>query len=111
MSTTDANWLALCATADVKTDAPKRVEPAGLPALAVFKLDDEYFVTDDTCTHGEASLCDGFVEGDEVECPWHSGKFCIRDGKATAFPAIEPITVYKTQVVDGQVCIEQSVAR
>lgn len=104
--TTSATTRPLCATVDVEPDAPMRVEIEGLPPLAVFNLDGEFFVTDDTCTHGEASLCDGFVDGDEVECPWHSGKFCIRDGRATAFPAVEPIKVYRTSVVDGKVCIE-----
>ena len=95
----------LCHAIDVEIGTPVRVEVEGLPPLAVFQLDDGFYVTDDTCTHGEASLSDGFVEGDEIECPWHSGKICIKDGKATAFPAIEPIKVYKTQVVDGRVCI------
>ena len=98
-------WLPVCTTADVEIGTPKRVETHGLPPLAVFQLDDGFYVTDDTCSHGEASLCDGFVDGDEVECPWHSGKFCIKDGSATAFPAIEPIKVYRTRVVDGQVYI------
>ena len=103
-STTET-WLALCATADVEIGAPKRIETSGLPPLAVFQLDDGFYVTNDTCTHGEASLCDGFVDGGEVECPWHSGKFCIKDGSALTFPAIEPIKVYRTRVVDGQVYI------
>ena len=47
-----------------------------------FRLGD----TSDVCTHGGASLSEGFVVGDEIECPWHSGRFCIRDGKATALP-------------------------
>jgi nitrite reductase/ring-hydroxylating ferredoxin subunit len=99
-------WRPLCAAGSVEIGTPVRVEVEGLPPLAVFHLEDGFFVTDDTCTHGEASLCDGFVEGDEVECPWHSGKFCVKDGKATAFPAIEPIKVYRTQVIDGDVCID-----
>ena len=85
----------LCNAAHVEIGMPVRVEVEGLPPLAVFQLDDGYYVTDDTCSHGGASLSDGFVEGDEIECPWHSGKFCIKDGKATAFPVIEPIKVYK----------------
>jgi nitrite reductase/ring-hydroxylating ferredoxin subunit len=96
----------LCIAADLEIGTPLRVVVDGLPPLAVFRLEDGYFVTDDTCTHGQASLSDGFVEGDEIECPWHSGKFCVKDGKATAFPAIEPIRVYRTSVVDGQVCID-----
>jgi nitrite reductase/ring-hydroxylating ferredoxin subunit len=104
-----ATWRPLCATADVEIGTPRRVETEGLPPLAVFRLEDGYYVTDDTCTHGEASLCDGFVEGDEIECPFHSGKFCIRDGQATGFPATEPIRVYRTRVVDDQVCIAEDV--
>lgn len=104
-ATTD--WLPLCPTSEVDPDMPVRVVPEGFPPLAVFELEDGYYVTDDTCTHGEASLCDGFVEGDEIECPWHAGKFCIRDGRATLFPAEEPIRVYETRVIDDQVCINR----
>ena len=98
-------WRPLCHAAHVEIGMPVRVEVEGLPPLAVFQLDDGYYVTDDTCSHGGASLSEGFLEGDEVECPWHSGRFCIKDGKATAIPATEPIKVYRTQVVDGRVCI------
>jgi nitrite reductase/ring-hydroxylating ferredoxin subunit len=100
-------WRPLCAAAEVEIGTPRRVDLPGCPPFAVFHLeDDSWHVTDDTCTHGEASLSDGFVEGDEVECPFHSGKFCVRDGRATAFPAEEPIRVYPARVIDGQVCIE-----
>ena len=100
-------WRPLCHAIDVEVDVPVRVEREGLPPLAVFQLEDGSFhVTSDVCTHGEASLSDGFVVGDEIECPWHSGRFCIRDGRATALPAFEPIKVYPTRVVDGRICIE-----
>ena len=103
-------WLPLCHAIDVEPEVPVRVERAGLPVLAVFRLEDgSIHVTDDTCTHGQASLSEGFVVGDEIECPWHSGKFCVRDGRATALPAVEPIRVYPARVIDGQVCIETPV--
>jgi nitrite reductase/ring-hydroxylating ferredoxin subunit len=99
-------WLPLCQAADVEPEVPVRVEREGLPVLAVFRLEDgSLHVTDDTCTHGQASLSDGFVLGDEIECPWHAGKFCIRDGRATGLPAVEPIRVYPARVIDGRVCI------
>ena len=102
-----SSWRPLCHAIDVEVGVPVRVDREGLPPLAVFQLEDGSFhVTSDVCTHGEASLSDGFVVGDEIECPWHSGRFCIRDGKATAPPAFEPIKVYSTRVVDGRVCIE-----
>ena len=41
-------------------------------AIAVFRTeDDEFYALDDICTHGNASLADGWVEGAEVECPLH----------------------------------------
>ena len=105
-----SGWRPLCHAIDVEVDVPMRVEREGLPVLAVFRLEDgSIHVTDDTCTHGQASLSDGFVVGDEIECPWHSGKFCVRDGRATALPAVEPIRVHPARVIDGQVCIETPV--
>ena len=59
--------LPLCAVAELEIGTPRRVIAEGMPPLAVFRLEEGFFVTNDTCTHGEASLCDGFVDGDEVE--------------------------------------------
>ena len=82
-----------------------RVDVDGFPPLAVFNLDGEYFVCDDTCTHGQASLSDGTIEGDRIECPWHNGQFCIRTGAALTAPAVTSITVYPVTLTDGMVCI------
>ena len=95
----------LCQVAEVADGAAKRVEAAGFPPLAVFNLAGSFYVTDDTCTHGLASLADGYVEGDQIECPWHSGRFCIRTGEPTSFPAVTAIRTYPVTVVGDEVCI------
>lgn len=100
---TTERWVALCRGDAVAADCGTRVEIEGTEPLAVFRLGDEYHVTSDTCSHGEASLCEGIVDGGEVECPWHSGRFDIRTGEASCYPAVAPIRVYRTQVVDGDV--------
>ena len=94
MSETDTDLIYLCDAGEVAPDSVIAVEPAGLPILAVYNVDGEFFVTDDLCTHGQASLADGFVEGDEIECPLHAGRFCIRTGAPTAEPCEEPIKTY-----------------
>ena len=44
-----------------------------VPPIAVFHTEEgELFAIDDTCTHQDASLADGWVEGCEVECPLHA---------------------------------------
>ncbi|TPG22165.1 non-heme iron oxygenase ferredoxin subunit [Variovorax guangxiensis] len=104
---TENELLTLCSAAEAADFGALRVEPEGLPPLAVFFDDGEYFVTDDTCSHGEASLSEGMVEGGKVECPWHSGKFCLRTGAAESFPAETPVRVYPAILRDGHVCIRR----
>jgi nitrite reductase/ring-hydroxylating ferredoxin subunit len=97
----------ICAADDVWEGAGKRVTVAGFPPLAVFNLEGDFFVIADTCTHGDASLADGYVENGEVECPYHSGRFCIRTGEPRSEPVETPVKVYPARVVQGRVCIER----
>lgn len=83
----------------------RRVDVAGRPPLAVYNLEGRFYVTDDTCTHGKASLSEGYVEGTAIECPWHGGRFDIATGVPTCLPAVEPIATYRVAVVGDDVCI------
>jgi 3-phenylpropionate/trans-cinnamate dioxygenase ferredoxin subunit len=79
------------------------------PPIAVFHTEDgQLFALDDTCTHQDASLADGWVEGCEVECPLHASKFNLRTGEVDAPPAKLPVRVHKVSVVDGQIMVEES---
>ena len=98
--------VSVCKTTDVEPGTSLRVEIDGLPALAVFNVDNEFFVIDDTCTHGDASLCDGEIEDGQVECPWHNARFCIKSGKALTFPAVLPQKPYVVSVAGATVNIE-----
>jgi len=95
----------LCAVDDVKEDAPLSVSAENFPALAVYEYDGEYFVTDNTCTHGMAMLTDGYQDGAVIECPFHGGAFCIKTGEATAAPCFKPIKSYPVTVVNSNICI------
>jgi ethylbenzene dioxygenase ferredoxin subunit len=57
-----------------------------------------------------AWMTDGYVEGEEVECPFHGGRFNIRTGEPTAFPCVVPLQTYPVQVVGDDVCIERPTA-
>ena len=105
MERSDQDLVRICKTGDVAPGSVKRAEAVGFPPLAVFNLAGTFYVTDDTCTHGQASLADGYVEGDQIECPWHSGRFCIRTGEPRAFPVVAPIRTYAVTVVGDDVCI------
>ncbi len=98
--------LRLCETSAVAEGTPLRVEREGYPPLAVFQVGDRYFVTDDTCTHSEASLSDGDQEGTTIICPIHEGVFDIESGEAIEFPCTVPLQTYVATVRDGGVWIE-----
>lgn len=97
--------LDLIATDDLDPGEARKVETNGL-TLAVFRVGDQFYVTDDTCTHGPGSLSEGYLDGYEIECDFHQGCFDIRTGAVTAPPCTAPITVYTTVVRDGRVMIE-----
>lgn len=102
---TTTKELRLCRVDAVEDGEALRIEIEGRAPLAVYHVDGEFFVSDDTCSHGEAHLSEGTVEGAQIECPWHTGKFCLRTGAALNFPAVTPIRVYPAIVRDGAVFI------
>ena len=95
----------LCGAGDVAAGAALKVETHGL-ALAVFNVDGDYYVMNDTCTHGPGSLSEGYIEDEVVECNFHNGQFNIRTGEVVSPPCMVPIKTYPTLVVDGKVTIE-----
>jgi nitrite reductase/ring-hydroxylating ferredoxin subunit len=97
--------IELCSTSDVDIGTAIKVETNGL-ILAVFNVNDAFYVTDDTCTHGPGSLSDGYITDDIVECDFHNGAFNIRTGEVVAPPCIIPLRTYKTIVEEGKVFIE-----
>ena len=53
----------------------------GRREIAIYNLDGNFFATDDICTHAYASLADGYIEDDVIECPLHGGSFEIKTGE------------------------------
>ncbi|MBD8238350.1 non-heme iron oxygenase ferredoxin subunit [Pseudomonas fluorescens] len=102
-----SNLIALCASADVPEDEGLRVELQGMPTIAVYRVNDEYYATDDLCSHGEASLAEGMLKGFEILCPFHLGGFDIRTGKATTAPCYTDIRAYKVLEQEGNLYILQ----
>jgi 3-phenylpropionate/trans-cinnamate dioxygenase ferredoxin component len=78
--------------------------------IAVFNVDGELFAIDDTCTHQDASLADGWVEGCAVECPLHAACFDLRTGMSSGPPAKMPVRTHEVVVDDGVVYVRVAAA-
>lgn len=99
--------LALCRVSEVPPGGAIKVEKANL-ILAVFNIDGNIHVTDDTCTHGPGSLSEGYIDGDVVECNFHNGAFHIPTGAVAAPPCMIPVRTYAVTVEGDQVYIDPS---
>ncbi len=95
-------WIDIAAADAVPPGDVIGVETAGLD-IALFDVEGTIHATDSSCTHGDGRLCDGFLEGHEIECPLHQGKFDVRTGKATYAPADKPVRSYPVKIENGRI--------
>ena len=98
------NWIDAAAADAVPEEDVVAVTVAG-KEVALYGVDGEVYATDNICTHGHARLCDGFLEGTEIECPLHQGKFDVRTGKAMCAPLTEDIRTYPVKIENGRVFV------
>ncbi len=99
------NWIDVTAVEAVPEDDVIGIDIAG-KSLALYQVDGEIYATDNICTHGNARLCDGFLEGHEIECPLHQGKFDIRNGKAMCAPLTEDVRTYPVKIEGSRVFVD-----
>ncbi len=95
-----AEWHRVASPADIDEDDPVGIE-VGTRTIAVFKVGDTFYATDGICPHAFAELSQGFVDGEEVECPLHQARFHIPTGKVMSAPATEDLRTYPVKV-DGE---------
>lgn len=98
------NWINAAAAEEVWDGAGIEVE-AGGREIALFRVGEQVFATDAHCTHGNARLCDGFVEGTSIECPLHQGRFDLRTGMPLCEPVTEAVRTYPVRIEGGRVFV------
>lgn len=74
--------------------------------IALYRIDDAVYATDNICSHGLARLSDGFLEGYEIECPLHQGRFDIRSGRAMCAPLTKDVCTYPVRIEAGRVYVK-----
>jgi len=97
-----------CTTDQLKPGQALRLNHT--PPIALFRLNDGFYATEDTCSHAQASLAAGDIDVDEctVECPYHASLFDIRSGHVLSLPANRPVKTYPVKIVEGEVFVEVS---
>ncbi|MEU9305269.1 bifunctional 3-phenylpropionate/cinnamic acid dioxygenase ferredoxin subunit [Streptomyces sp. NPDC048269] len=91
--------IPVCRLEDLPAGESVRIDTT--PPIAVFNADGELYAIDDTCSHQDASLSEGWFEGCQVECPLHAAAFDLRTGQPTRPPARRPVRTHEVVVADG----------
>jgi 3-phenylpropionate/trans-cinnamate dioxygenase ferredoxin subunit len=98
--------IKICAVSELDSGAAVRVVIDDNPIALVRDSAGEVHAIGDTCTHGDISLAEGFVEDDTIECWAHGSKFSLNTGKPLTLPAYEPVPVFAVSIIDGDVYID-----
>jgi 3-phenylpropionate/trans-cinnamate dioxygenase ferredoxin subunit len=76
--------------------------------VAVFKIDDEFYAIEDVCSHDGTEIASGELDGDEIICPRHGARFCVKTGAVKSAPAYEDIHSYPIRILEGMVQIKDN---
>ncbi len=97
-------WQHLCAVSKLFEGEPRGFK-VGDQRVALYKIDDEIFATEDVCSHAFALLSTGFLEGHVIECPLHGAMFDVRNGRCRA-GAYKDIRAFKVEIRDGEIYVK-----
>ena len=99
-------WTEVAKADEVPEDGTFRTFLGSEP-ICLYNTGGAIYATHDTCTHGQASLADGFIDEDKIECPLHQGMFHIATGKAVGQPVTVDIKVYPVRIENGAVLVRE----
>ena len=102
-----SDWITVAKAGEI-APGDYRVVDADGTHIAVFNIGGEYFAIEDVCTHDGGQLTGGIVDGDEIECPRHGARFCIRTGAALTAPAYEPVSIFPVRVENGEIQVRDA---
>ena len=98
------NWKDVIGCDEVDGDFPEEITVDGI-YLAIFNCDGRYFAASGFCSHEDAKLCDGYLEGGIIECPLHHSRFEVASGKVLSEPATEDLVTYPVEIREGRVFV------
>src|ERR1700728_452156 len=105
MADTAESVVRVCAKSEIAPGTVKAF-PVGPATVAVYNIDGTFYATDDECTHAAASLADGMIEGDTIECCMHMGSFHIPTGEPKEPPCEIPLRTYRVVLKDEGVFVD-----
>ena len=100
----DSGFVKVAQVSEIKPGEMISVEVENEQVLLA-NVDGSIHAVDDICSHAYATLSEGELTGDQVECPLHGGSFNVTTGEVLGPPADEPVRVYKVQIEGDDILV------
>lgn len=97
-------WIPLCPADDLPPGTMRALQVGG-HAILLANVDGTVYATAGSCTHEQADLVDGYLEGAAVVCPIHFSMFALATGAVLEGPATLPLQVYPVRAENGWILI------
>lgn len=101
------DWIVACAE-NALADGENIIVDVDGTEVAIFKIDGQFYAIEDVCSHDGAEIASGELKGDEIICPRHGARFCVKTGEVKCAPAYEDIDTFPIQIEKGQVLIRDN---
>ena len=102
-----SEWIDVCSESELPPGG-RQIASTDVAEIAVFNLDGDLFAIEDVCTHDGGELATGRCDGDQIICPRHGARFCIRNGKALTPPAYEDIETFPVRIEQDRIQVDIS---
>ena len=74
--------------------------------IALCNMGGHIYAIANLCSHDHGPLGEGYLHGEEIECPRHGARFNVTSGEAKTLPAIMPIPTYDVKVEGEDVYVD-----
>ncbi len=95
-------WIEVCPLDELGPGETKTLYLEG-KMVGLFNVNGNLYALNNRCSHARGPLAEGTVITEEcsVVCPWHYGKFDLKNGNAIDGVINKPVETYQVQIRDG----------
>ena len=98
------DWIDAGRASELAPGEMRRIDANGRRVLLA-NVGGQFYAADDTCTHEDASLSTGSLQGACVKCPLHGSRFNVCTGEALEDPAEENLRTYPVRMEGERILI------
>jgi naphthalene 1,2-dioxygenase ferredoxin component len=101
------HWVTVADRSSVGPDSVIGVKAGDLD-VALYNIEGQIYATYNICTHAQALLSEGWLDGDVIEYPLHGGRFEVKTGKGLDAPITCDLKTFPVRIVRDAIQVNVS---